>query len=175
MRNINIYTISSSVCRYGPTEITVGILAKKNVTKATEVLNIGHRLRHNVLYVLDERLRPVPMGCVGELFIGGPQLTGGYLNNPEQTAKVFIGDPFRPGYQMYATGDLIRMNPNDESFTFIGRRDTQIKIRGLRVEIGEIEAVINSTSNAIAKRTIGGVSDCFRTIKDAGQRIMRVS
>lgn len=107
-----------------------------------------------MLYVLDEHLRPVPTGCAGELFVGGPQLTGGYLKNPEQTAKVFVDDPFRPGCHMYATGDLVRMNPSDESFTFIGRRDTQIKIRGLRVEIGEIEAVINAASSAIVNAAV---------------------
>ncbi|KAF8592153.1 AMP-dependent synthetase and ligase, partial [Ramaria rubella] len=77
-------------------------------------------------------LRPVPLGCIGELFIGGPQLARGYLQNPEETAKAFVADPFRPGLIMYATGYLVRMNPVDGSLSFVDRRDTQIKIHGLR-------------------------------------------
>jgi aryl carrier-like protein len=91
---------------------------------------------------------------VGELFIGGPQLAQGYLKDPEQTAKVFVNNPFRPGTTIYATGDLVRMNPVDGSLAFLGRRDTQIKIRGLRVEIGEIEAVLKATSNIISNAVV---------------------
>jgi hypothetical protein len=91
---------------------------------------------------------------VGELFIGGPQLAQGYLGNPEQTARVFVDDPFRPGTTMYATGDLVRINPVDLSFTYLDRRDTQIKIRGLRVEAGEIEAVLKATSKAITNTAV---------------------
>jgi non-ribosomal peptide synthetase component F len=76
---------------------------------------------------------------VGELFIGGPQLALRYLNDPDQSTKVFVDNPFCPGTTMYATGDLVRMNAVDGSLTFFARRDTQIKIHGLRVEAGEIE------------------------------------
>ncbi|KAF8580664.1 amino acid adenylation, partial [Ramaria rubella] len=145
-------TWADAVCfvnAYGPTEANVGILARRGVTSSTACSNVGWRFGLNSVYILDERRRPVPLGCVGELFISGPQLARGYLNRPEETARAFVSDPFRPRSLMYATGDLVRMNPEDESITFLDRRDTQIKIRGLRVEAGEIEAVLQATSNAI--------------------------
>jgi acyl-coenzyme A synthetase/AMP-(fatty) acid ligase len=91
---------------------------------------------------------------VGELFIGGPQVAFSYLRNPEQTAKAFIDNPFRPGSTMYATGDLVRVNPVDGSFSYLGRRDTQVKIRGLRVEVGEVESVLRATSGAITNAVV---------------------
>ncbi|KAF8572567.1 AMP-dependent synthetase and ligase, partial [Ramaria rubella] len=124
---------------YGPTEASTNVVALRGVTLTTDCTKIGHRFGLNSVYILDERLRPVPLGCVGELFIGGPQVARGYLQNPEETAKAFVPDPFLPGSTMYATGDLVRMNPVDGSLSFVDRRDTQIKIRGLRVETGEIE------------------------------------
>ncbi|KAF8572636.1 AMP-dependent synthetase and ligase, partial [Ramaria rubella] len=117
---------------YGPTEAATSVTGLKNVTSSTECSKIGHAFGLNSLYNLDERLRPVPLGCVGQLFISGPQVARGYLQNPEETAKTFVADPFRPGSTMYATGDLVRMNPVDGSLSFVDRRDTQIKIRGLR-------------------------------------------
>ncbi|KAF8573006.1 acetyl-CoA synthetase-like protein [Ramaria rubella] len=139
----------SFVNAYGPTEANVGVLARGGVTSSTACSDVGWRFGVNSVYILDERRRPVPLGCVGELFISGPQLARGYLNRPEATARAFISDPFRLGSLMYATGDLVRMSPEDESITFVDRRDTQVKIRGLRVEAGEIEAVLQATSNAI--------------------------
>jgi aryl carrier-like protein len=91
---------------------------------------------------------------VGELFIGGPQLASGYLKDPEQTAQVFLDNPFHPGTIVYATGDLVRLNPTDGSLSFLGRRDTQIKIRGMRVEVGEIEVVLKATSNIITNAAV---------------------
>lgn len=126
----------------------------RQVTPSTEVSNIGRPFGLNFIYVLDESLRPVPLGCIGELFIGGPQVARGYLSAPEQTAKVFVNDPFRPGSIMYASGDLVRMSPVDYSITYLGRRDTQIKIRGLRVEIGEIEAVLKASSTDISNAAV---------------------
>ncbi|KAF8581317.1 amino acid adenylation [Ramaria rubella] len=139
---------------YGPTETSTGVLARTNVTSSIEGSNIGWPFGLNAVYILDERMRPVPLGCVGELFISGPQVARGYLNNPEQTAKAFMDDPFRPGSTMYATGDFVRMSPVDGSFSYLGRRDTQIKIRGLRVEIGEIETVLKAASNLIANAVV---------------------
>lgn len=126
----------------------------KRVTSSTGLSNIGRPFGLNVLYALDERLRPVPLGCIGELFIGGPQVARGYLGAPEQTAKAFISDPFRPGSVMYASGDLVRMSPVDHSITYLGRRDTQVKIRGLRIEIGEIEAVLKDASPDVANAAV---------------------
>ncbi|KAF8572586.1 AMP-dependent synthetase and ligase, partial [Ramaria rubella] len=90
---------------YGPTEANVSVVARRGVASSTACSNVGWRFGLNSLYILDELRRPVPLGCVGELFISGPQLARGYLNRPEETAKAFISDPFRPGSLMYATGD----------------------------------------------------------------------
>jgi Non-ribosomal peptide synthetase modules and related proteins len=139
---------------YGPTEAGTNVIALTGVTSSTQGSNIGYPFGLNAIYVLDEHLRLTPLGCVGELFIGGPQVARGYLKNPEQTAKVFLDDPFRPGSTMYATGDLVRINPVDGSFTYLGRRDTQIKIRGLRVEIGEVEAVLKASSAVITNAVV---------------------
>lgn len=139
---------------YGPTEASTNCVALTHVATSTQGSNIGRPFGLNAIYVLDERRRPVPLGCVGELFIGGPQVARGYLKNPEQTAKVFVDNPFRPGSTMYATGDLVRMNPVDGSITYLGRRDTQIKIRGLRVEIGEIEVVLKTSSQLITNAVV---------------------
>lgn len=96
----------------------------------------------------------MPLGCVGEIFIGGPQVARGYLGNPEQTAKVFIDDPFRPGSIMYATGDLARLSPLDHSILYVGRRDMQIKIRGQRVEIEEVESVLKAASQTMTNAAV---------------------
>ncbi|KAF8584766.1 acetyl-CoA synthetase-like protein [Ramaria rubella] len=159
VRNVWADTVSL-VSVYGPTEAGTGVTALRDVSSTTEGSKIGRSFGLNSVYVLDERLRPVPLGCMGELFISGPQVARGYLNNPEETARAFVGDPFRPGSIMYATGDLVRMSPEDESLTFLDRRDTQMKIHGLRVEAGEIETVLQVTSDvithaAVAKLDVG--------------------
>jgi acyl-coenzyme A synthetase/AMP-(fatty) acid ligase len=150
---VNAWVLQVTIQEYGPTETTVIVLARKNFT-STDLSNIGHRLHFNVVYVFDERLRPTPLGCVGELFIGGPQVSQGYLKNPEQTAKVFVDDPFRPGCTIYATGDLVRINPIDHSSIYLDRRDTQIKIHGLRVEAGEIETVLKAASKTVSNAAV---------------------
>ena len=130
------------------------MVALKQVSASTEVSNIGYPFGLNTIYILDERLRVVPLGCVGELYIAGPQVARGYLNDPEQTAKVFVDDPFHPGSIMYATGDLVRMSPVDGSITYLGRRDSQIKIHGLRVEVGEIESILKATTETITNAAV---------------------
>jgi hypothetical protein len=91
---------------------------------------------------------------VGELFITGPQVARGYLNDPEQTSKVFVDNVFRPGSLMYATGDLVRASPSNFSINFLGRRDSQIKIHGLRVEVEEIENILKATSESITNAAV---------------------
>ncbi|KAI8628154.1 hypothetical protein F5Y19DRAFT_476558 [Xylariaceae sp. FL1651] len=134
---------------YGPTECTIACVANSEVTRRTGASNIGRGYRATT-WIVDEsdhdRLRPV--GTIGELLIEGPVLARGYLKRPEQTAKVFIDSPpwlqaRRPESKLYKTGDLVRYN-SDGTINFIGRKDTQIKINGQRVEVGEIESVLSN-------------------------------
>ncbi|MGA4987029.1 amino acid adenylation domain-containing protein [Nonomuraea bangladeshensis] len=133
------------VNHYGPTEATVGIttFAVDPEPPARETtLPIGRPLPGARVRVLDERLRPVPVGVVGELCLGGDRLARGYLGRPALTAERFVPDPDGPpGARLYRTGDLGRWLP-DGTLQFLGRRDLQVKIRGYRVELGEVETVL---------------------------------
>lgn len=130
---------------YGPTETTVITTLYDAVAEGydgSEDLPIGRAIRNAKTYVLDEELRPVKTGEAGELCIGGPGVTHGYMNLPEKTAKAFQDDPFVPGERLYKTGDLVKM---DETglIQFVGRVDFQVKIRGYRIELGEIESCLD--------------------------------
>ncbi|MHB1177485.1 MAG: amino acid adenylation domain-containing protein [Daejeonella sp.] len=107
----------------------------------------GKPMANNFFYVLNEQLSAVPLGVTGELFIGGVGVARGYANDPDKTQHSFLPDPFntKAGGRMYRTGDLGRMMP-DGNLEFLGRKDSQIKIRGFRVELGEIENVLNKSS-----------------------------
>ncbi|WP_038801082.1 non-ribosomal peptide synthetase [Burkholderia pseudomallei] len=121
---------------YGPTETTVWSTVRR-VT--TPVVDIGGPIANTQVYVLDERLRPAPIGVAGELYIGGAGVARGYLNCPELTRERFVDDPFRRGGRLYRTGDLARRRA-DGNLEYLGRNDFQVKIRGFRIELGEIEA-----------------------------------
>ncbi|KAG0220941.1 hypothetical protein BGW41_007393, partial [Actinomortierella wolfii] len=127
---------------YGPTETTVyaTVYEVTSSTNNMDRLPIGRPIGNTRVYVLDKNLVPVPIGVVGELYIGGPGVANGYLNRPDLTTKSFVPDPFSDddGARMYKTGDLVRYLP-DGNLVFLGRGDNQIKIRGFRVELGEIE------------------------------------
>jgi amino acid adenylation domain-containing protein len=128
---------------YGPTETTVGLLTWE-LTQAgrwTNTLPLGRPLRNTRAYVLDANLMPVPVGVPGELYVGGGNVTRGYLHQPDLTAERFIPDPFsaEPGERLYKTGDVVRFI-SEETIEFLGRKDQQIKIRGYRIEPGEIES-----------------------------------
>ncbi|WP_152513412.1 non-ribosomal peptide synthetase [Nocardiopsis baichengensis] len=127
------------VNEYGPTEATVW--ASYHRFAGPGPVSIGRPIPGARLYVLDEELRPVAPGADGELFIGGAGVADGYRGRPRETARAFLPDPFAPGpdARMYRTGDLARWNP-DGTLAFLGRRDQQVKIRGHRVEPGEVEA-----------------------------------
>ncbi len=129
---------------YGPTETTVWSAAGV-VTSAAEAAEIGPPIDHTRVYVLDERLMPVPVGVVGEVCLAGRGVARGYHHRPGLTARSFRPDPWsnEPGARMYLTGDLGRWREG-AGLELIGRNDRQVKIRGFRIECGEIEAVLRA-------------------------------
>ncbi|WP_309475491.1 non-ribosomal peptide synthetase [Pseudomonas putida] len=142
---------------YGPTEAAVDVSAWHCVT-APDNTPIGKPIANTTLYVLDEQRQPVPQGVAGELYIGGVQVARGYLNRAELTAERFIDDPFstRPGARLYRTGDLAR-HLADGNIEYLGRNDDQVKLRGLRIELGEIQAGLTA---------LAGVKEAVVVAKD---------
>jgi len=129
---------------YGPTETTIWS-ATHEVKEVASVVPIGKPIANTDIYILDDKLMPVPVGIAGELCIGGYGVARGYLNQPALSAERFIPDSFNdePGARIYRTGDLARFLP-DGNIEFLGRIDHQVKIRGYRIELEEIEAVIGT-------------------------------
>ncbi|PTL76744.1 non-ribosomal peptide synthetase [Vitiosangium sp. GDMCC 1.1324] len=129
---------------YGPTEAAVDVTYYACVRgEHRRSVPIGRPVANTSIRLLDTKLRPVPIGVPGELFIGGVQVGRGYLSRPALTAERFIPDPFSetPGARMYRTGDVARWLP-DGNVEYLGRADFQVKIRGLRIELGEIESAL---------------------------------
>ncbi|WP_163760592.1 non-ribosomal peptide synthetase [Mycobacterium botniense] len=126
---------------YGPTETTVEAVVA--AVAEHEKPSIGRPTRSTRGYVLDSALRPVAYGAIGELYLAGGQVARGYLGRPGETSHRFVADPFTAGERMYRTGDLVRRDP-DGSLCYLGRADTQVQIRGHRVEPGEIAAALES-------------------------------
>ncbi|MGE7391198.1 amino acid adenylation domain-containing protein [Streptomyces sp. NPDC004126] len=127
---------------YGPTETTIWSTTMRLERGEPAAVPIGTPVRNTSVHVLDESLQPVAEGEAGELYVSGAGVARGYLNRPGLTAERFVADPFGPpGARMYRTGDLVRRR-SDGNLMFLGRTDFQIKIRGFRVELGEVEAVV---------------------------------
>ncbi|WP_344904287.1 amino acid adenylation domain-containing protein [Streptosporangium longisporum] len=130
---------------YGPTETTVCVVGTELSGTWERSLPIGFPLRGCRAHILDEDMRECPVGVPGELYIGGPQVSRGYLGLPGMTAGRFVPDPFSatPGARLYRTGDHVAWQP-DGRIAFMGRLDRQVKIQGQRVEIGEVESVVRA-------------------------------
>ncbi|MFE3984427.1 amino acid adenylation domain-containing protein [Nocardia tengchongensis] len=148
---------------YGPTEATIlatssaPLLPGAPITIGTAIASVG-------AYVLDSRLRPVPDGVIGELYLSGPALAQGYKGRPGLTAERFVASPFgdatgTPGARLYRTGDLVRRNPAESEqpgvIEYLGRSDFQVKIRGLRIELGEIDNALSAHIDVDFAATLG--------------------
>ncbi|MEV5085631.1 amino acid adenylation domain-containing protein, partial [Streptomyces sp. NPDC056159] len=144
---------------YGPTEcsddVTHAVIDAATALGDVRV-PIGAAIRNTRLYVLDNRLQPVPVGVPGELYVGGTGVGYGYVGDPRRTAVTFVPDPFadEPGRRLYRTGDRVRRLP-DGQLEFLGRLDHQVKIRGQRIELGEVEAAL---------RAVPAVTDAVVTV-----------
>ncbi|MGM9570876.1 MAG: AMP-binding protein, partial [bacterium] len=149
---------------YGPTEFTVdAAYYPVDVKKAYDNIPIGHPLHNSSVYVVDRQLNLLPQGVIGELCLSGVQIAKGYWQRPDLTAEKFIDNPYKTGSEnekMYRTGDLVRWNEAGE-LEYFGRMDNQVKLRGFRIEIGEIESRLSQFAGIIGVvaeiKKVGGV------------------
>jgi amino acid adenylation domain-containing protein len=144
-RSLQQYPALHAFNIYGPTEFTVYATSAK-ITSDADLPHIGRPLANTQTYVLDHKLTPVPVGVTGSLYLAGDNMTLGYLNRPEGTASRFIANPFVLGSVMYLTGDLVRWDHQGQ-LEFVGRSDNQVKIRGHRIELGDVEAALSALQN----------------------------
>lgn len=139
---------------YGPSEdTTYSTCYKLSSEKVYQTIPIGKPITNTQAYILDENLQLVPVGIIGKLYLSGDGIAKGYLNKPELTSAKFVENPFELGQKMYDTGDLVKWMP-DGNLAFLGRKDHQIKLRGYRIELEEIENVIASFSENVSQAVV---------------------
>lgn len=152
---------------FGPTEATGASLYHRLArapASADEVIPIGIPRENTALYLLDDDRQPVAPGELGEIAVSGVCISHGYLADPERTARVFVDDPWQPGQRMYLTGDLAR-RLEDGTHVFVGRRDTQVKVMGYRLELGDIEQALTAIDGVVeagvlvSEPGLGGVEE----------------
>ncbi|MEB3511819.1 amino acid adenylation domain-containing protein [Nocardia sp. CDC186] len=151
---------------YGPTETTV-MTTISDPLRPGEPVTIGGPIRGMRSLVLDGRLRPVPEGVTGELYLGGIQLARGYHARPALTAARFVADPYGvPGERLYRTGDLVRWRRTEDApvLEYLGRNDFQVKVRGFRIELGEIDAALTAQPEVGFAVTLGRATDSGATM-----------
>ncbi|MEV0299379.1 amino acid adenylation domain-containing protein [Nocardia sp. NPDC050710] len=144
---------------YGPTEATI-LATSSAPMRADEPVTIGAAIPGVGAFVLDPRLRPVPAGVIGELYLSGSALAQGYLGRPGLTAERFVASPFgeetgNPGGRLYRTGDLVRRSEDSGAIEYLGRVDFQVKVRGFRIELGEIDNALTSHPDIDYAATLG--------------------
>ncbi|QSE83031.1 amino acid adenylation domain-containing protein [Rhodococcus koreensis] len=143
---------------YGPTELAITTTAFELRESVEARVPIGAPVRNTQAYVLDARLRPVPVGVAGELYLGGDQLARGYVERSALTAERFVADPFgRQGTRLYRTGDRVKW-AREGQLVYLGRTDLQVKLRGLRIELREVEAVLEAAAG-VSRAAVALVSD----------------
>lgn len=149
---------------YGPTEATVGCIVHRFNPQQDSAasLPIGRPIANMGAYVLDQGGNPLPAGLAGELYLSGQGLADGYWSLPKETRQRFLDDPWQPGQKMYRTGDLVRQQL-DGSLAFLGREDRQVKFRGFRIELNEVEASLEEQAelNQVAVELLDGRADGF--------------
>ncbi len=160
---------------YGPTEasddVTHHVMAE---LVTTDTVPLGAPIHNTLIYVLDEYLRVCPQGMKGEIYVSGIGVSRGYLNAPEQTARVFLRDPFQPERRMYRTGDAGRWTAAG-TLEYLGRTDSQVKVRGFRIDLGEIERRVDACPGvkAAAVVTRAGIKDglCAYVVLEPGTTV----